>query len=102
MGVRLHWRGQGASGEPVKKCAHRRHHVCWQARRGAFVAEVYLRRDGQWGWLTGRLNSPRTDQDGTISMCMRPCARGFSLTRRRAQRACLKQMRGLTILTEGR
>lgn len=97
MSVRLHWRhwrGPGCSGD-VSKFAHRRHHVYWQARRGAFVAEVYLRRDGQWGWMAGRLNSPRTEQCGMTAMCMRPCARGFGLTRRRAQRACLKQMRGM-------
>jgi hypothetical protein len=95
MSARLHWRGRGCSGEPVSKFAHRRHHVCWQARRGAFVASVYLRRDGAWGWFAGRLNSPRIEMDGEVAMCMRPCARGFGLTRRRAQRACLKQMRGM-------
>lgn len=93
MSVRLHWRGKGCSGETVGQFAHRRHHVCWRARRGSFVAEVYLRRDGAWGWSAGRLNGPETDLSGETVMCMRPCARGFSLTRRRAQRACLKQMR---------
>lgn len=95
MSVRLHWRWRGFHNEPVSEFADRTHHVRWRARRGAFLAEVYLRPDGEWGWIAGRLNSPRIGAEGKASMCLRPCACGFSSKRRRAQRACLKQMRAM-------
>lgn len=89
---RLHWRGKGCCGEHVRDVA-RRDHVCWSAARGTVHASVYLRRDGMWGWSIGDYRMvDMLDSGGSALRTARPHL-GVALTRRAAQRRCVRVLR---------